>query len=289
MKVIHKLSKGTVSGAKPLDKPYEIRDTDTKGLLLRVQPSGVKSYVVELGRGKRRTVGDAGVLTLEQAKVTARQWLADLDSGKLPPAARGAKKPMTLREFITDKYAPWVKANRRSGKAALDALKAQFEADFYDKRLDKITSELWDTFSTARIQAGLVPATINRDLDRIRSVLSKAVEWGNVVRHPLAGVKAAEGADDQRVRYLTEAEEKALRAALSARENRRRVDRISGNQWNLDRGRRVRPIWDDAEYTDHLAPLVLLAVNTCMRRGELFGLAWTDVDLDRSVITVRAI
>lgn len=287
--MVRRLSASVVNGAKPFDKPYEIRDTDPKGLILRVQPSGVKSYVVELGRGKRRTIkGHAGVTTLEAARITARQWLADKDSGTLPPAARGKAKPMTLRAFITDKYAAWVTANRRSGKAALHALKAQFEADFYDVRLDKITSEMWDTFSTARVEAGKLPATINRDLDRLRSVLSKAVEWGNLNRHPLVGVKDAKGADEERARYLTDAEEKSLLAALAARDEKRRKDRISGNQWNMDRGHPIRPVWGDADYTDHLTPLVLTAIDTGMRRGELFGLEWTDIDLDRSVITIRA-
>ena len=34
-------------------------------------------------------------------------------------------------------------------------------------------------------------------------------------------------------------------------------------------------------------PLVLLAINTGMRRGELFDLNWADIDLDSKVITVR--
>ena len=286
--MVRKLSHAAYLSAKPQAKPYEIRDTDPKGLILRIQPSGVKSWVVEFERGKRRTIPNSGNITVEQAKVTARAWLADKDNGTLPPAARGKSKPMTLREFITDKYAAWVTANRRSGKAALHALKAQFEADFYDVRLDKITSEMWDTFSTARVEAGKLPATINRDLDRLRSVLSKAVEWGNLHRHPLVGVKDAKGGDEERVRYLSDAEETALRKALDAREDRRRLERINGNQWNMDRGHPIRHVWGDDEFTDHLKPLVVLALNTGMRRGELFGMTWSDVDLERSVITVRA-
>src|SRR3546814_13135311 len=39
-------------------------------------------------------------------------------------------------------------------------------------------------------------------------------------------------------------------------------------------------------FTDHLKPLVLLSINTGARRGELFDLDWSNVDLERRVMTV---
>ena len=36
----------------------------------------------------------------------------------------------------------------------------------------------------------------------------------------------------------------------------------------------------------HLRPLILLAINTGMRRGELLSLAWRNVDFQRGVIQV---
>ena len=40
-------------------------------------------------------------------------------------------------------------------------------------------------------------------------------------------------------------------------------------------------------YTDYVAPLVLLALNTGLRRGELLQLRWRDLDLQRRMLTVR--
>jgi integrase len=287
-KVIHKLTGRTVQGAKPMDKPYEIRDTDLKGLMLRVQPSGVKSFVMEFGRGQRRTIGSAAVVTLEQARVTARHWLADRDKGKLPAPARGKNKPLTLGEFIEKKYQPWVESERKAGKATIAALKAQFEGLLYAKRLGDITAYQLDKFKSDRLKAKIAPATVNRDLDRIRAVLSKALEWGLIDVHPARTVKRVKGGEDSRVRFLTPPEEKALRKALTDRESDRRARRLSGNAWAAERGHHGRALWKKDDFTDHLSPLVLLALNTGMRRGELFGLSWADVDLCNKVITIRA-
>jgi integrase len=282
-----KLTPRSVQGAKPFERPYEIRDTELKGLLLRVQPSGVKSYVMEFRRGERRTIGNALVLTVEQARTTARKWASDRDEGKLPPAARGPHRSITLGEFIEKHYAPWVEAERKAGSATISNLKAQF-GFLYRKPLGAVTAWQLDKFKASRLKAGIAPATVNRDLDRIRAVLSKAVEWGRLETHPLAAVKRVKGADNGRVRFLTAAEERRLRDALAKREADARLHRVSGNAWAEARGHAPRPMWPAKGYTDHLAPLVLLALNTGMRRGELFGLRWDDVDTCNKVLTVRA-
>jgi hypothetical protein len=86
-------------------------------------------------------------------------------------------------------------------------------------------------------------------------------------------------------RILSHEEEKALRSALKQREALRRQRRLTANQWRVERGYAEYPA--KSTYTDHLAPLVLLALLTGMRRGELFHLNWDDVDLVAAKIVVR--
>ena len=58
------IAKTAQSRDKP-EKPYEVRAEKPMGLLLRVQPSGSRSFYVQLGRGKRVRIGPAGTYTLK--------------------------------------------------------------------------------------------------------------------------------------------------------------------------------------------------------------------------------
>jgi integrase len=87
------------------------------------------------------------------------------------------------------------------------------------------------------------------------------------------------------VRYLTHEEECRFRAALTERDGRRRQARESANAWRRERGYERWPEY--GTFTDHLTPLVLLALNTGLRRGELFQLRWQDVQLKARLLTVR--
>ena len=55
---------------------YELRDTQVRGLLLRVQPSGHKSWVVTWEHGKRPTLRSDWHLTLDEAREIAHKTVA---------------------------------------------------------------------------------------------------------------------------------------------------------------------------------------------------------------------
>ena len=136
-------------------------------------------------------------------------------------------------------------------------------------------------------KAGMKPRSINRDVQRLQSVLSRAVEWGILDRHPLAGLKPLKADKTGRVRFLTSEEETALRKALETREEGLRQARIRFNTWRLARGKNPLPE-REGDYLDHLRPLVTVALNTGLRRGELLGLTWDAVNLPGKMLTVTA-
>ena len=157
-----KLTPRTVESAKPEATPYEIHDTDLKGLLLRVQPSGIKAYVVTWGRGKRRTLGRHPVMTVAGARKAALAALSESAEHGAPLAVIASQKPAkaveTFGEFMDDRYAPHVLATAKAGKATVHCIKRQF-GHLYGRKLTSITRADFDDFKASRLKAGTHPAT----------------------------------------------------------------------------------------------------------------------------------
>lgn len=272
------LTRARVEAEKPARQIRRLRDSTVPGLVLRILPNGSKKWAVIWGRGQEKIFGAYPVVTLDGARLQARRLLGEIADHGAPLAAIEAQKPkaLTLSDYIRDHYAPWAKANQKAGQATVDAIEAVF-GDLYGRELTAISALDLERFKAARLRAGIKPATVNRDLARIRGALSRAVDWQLLPVHPMRTVKQAKGVDDSRTRYLSAEEEKALRVALKARDEQARQRRESHNTWLAVRGREALP--PIGGYSDHLTPITLLALNTGMRRGELLGLLWEDVDL----------
>lgn len=106
-------------------------------------------------------------------------------------------------------------------------------------------------------------ATVNREIDVLSAVLNHARrEWGIHVENPIPYIKRPEKARARDRRFSAQ-EESYLLAALSG------GDRLADGTFSKG----ARNPW--------LLPLVQLAIETAMRRGELLALTWENVDLKR--------
>ena len=275
------LSRARVEKARPMPSAYRIWDARVPGLCLRILPSGTKTFEVHVGRNASLKLGRHPHLTLEAARKRAQARLGDFAKTGEHPTKR---KIVTLRDFLTDRYTSWFNAEHKNGQRNIDAIESQFE-DMLDRPLSEITAWKVEKYKASRLKKEISPATVNRDVVRLKALLAKAVEWGLLREHPLKTVKRAKGEADAVVRYLSDAEEKALRKALDERDRRAKLRRARGNAWRSERGRDALP--DITGYVDHLQPLVLISLNTGMRRGELTSITWDDVDLRRKVVTIR--
>lgn len=270
----------------PEGRDLDVYDTRLTGFALRLRKSGRHSYRVNYARGKWFTIGRITDLTPAEAREQAKAILGDAAKGLDVGAERRRSRAATLREYLRNIYGPWVTTHRKDGTATLARLQ-RFDADLGGKKLHEVTPWLVEKWRSKRLKAGRSPATINRDLTALKAALNRAVDWGVLEANPIAKVKPTKL--DQRgiVRYLSEDEERRLRAALVAREERARAERARANEWRVARGYPTMPDLYAVAFADHLRPMVLLALNTGLRRGELFNLTWPDVDLERRLLTVK--
>jgi integrase len=292
-----KLSNKIIQTLIPQAQPYEVVDSELKGFLLRVQPSGVMTFYLVYrsaeGKKKRYKIGKHGSVTPMQARGIALTLSGRVIGGedvqerkKQIRLAAENSKSRTLEGFLKAHYQDWVIAERKSGEATIKRIKSIFKS-FMDCSLDEINHWVVEKWRSERLKAGRKPATVNRDLITLKAVLSKAIEWEVLELHPLAKLKPLKTDKHSKVRYLTSEEEGGLRDALIARSARMRCEREQANQWRKERRYDLYPDLTQLHYADYLEPMVLLAMNTGMRRGELFGLLWCDINFSARVLTVN--
>lgn len=272
--------------AQPKSRPFDIHDSRLPGFVLRVQPSGVRSFCVQLGRGRRLTLGKVGHLTADQARRRCELILGNVAHGREPTAGLDGIARVSLGEYIDDQYRPWVIANRpRTASSALARIEYCFH-QWYNQPLCTLSTSQLETWKTARLAKGLRPATVLRDMANLSGLLSHAVRLGVLSDNPMRRVDKPRLDRTPNVRFLDHEEESHLRCALAARDSRLKAARESGNAWR--RERRRTPLRELARFGDHMTPAVLISLNTGLRRGELLALHWNDINFKLAVLSVQA-
>lgn len=181
----------------------------------------------------------------------------EIEDGKFVEPRRRCK--LTFSEFAP-RFLEWSAQNKRSTFRDKRLVK-NLQAHFGPLNLEKISIAEVEAFKTRRLSGDLrfgknkiCPgvSTVNRELACLRRMLNLAVAWGELRASPLTGKLKLAREPEGRVRYLTPDEAGRLVVACAP----------------------------------HLRPLVLLALNTGMRRGEVVGLRWSEVDLSRAVVSL---
>lgn len=286
---------------------YERSDNSTKavpGLSVRVTPTGKKTFslLYRNSEGVRRRIklGDFPTLSVKQAQTKARLMAAESQSNgrdhlaekEAKRQARARAKVSTLSGFLDGKYRVYAQENLKRPEEAISRVNACFP-DWLDQPMSAITDlkvQRWITTTRGR----KTETTIGADLNRLSGVLSVAVAMGYLNNHPLqaqerkrSGIKlpSCVSADD-RVRYLSPEERARLMNALIERDRHIITGRESANARRRRREKSELPTITG--YGDYLHPLIITALNTGLRRGELLQLTWDNVHLDRRQVTVMS-
>jgi len=292
-----KLTNRSISALEPRSAAYDVRDTDIKGFLVRVRPSGSMTYLLQYrnanGLQKHFKLGAVGNIKPTPARDLAEKKAGEVAHGidiqeekKAQRLAAERERHGSLRGFFDKQYFPWLKEHRKSWRDTETRIKKHF-GYLFDRHLNEIDAWSIEKWRSEQIKKGANKNTLNRHMSALKAMLSKAVEWEVIDHHPLTKVKPLKTDKKGKVRYLSNSEEITLRKALQKRDMKIKSERDSANQWRRERGYDLLPDLKRTHYADHLTPIVLLALNTGMRRGELFNLDWADINLRSKMLTVE--
>lgn len=204
-----------------------------------------------LGNGKEKweSVGKVGRVTKTMAQAKLEERKRQVRRGELEMI--GAKIP-TLSEF-TEEYLNYVRNVKQKRSWTRDKeLLTNLCKYFGDKKLSGIAPKDLEDYKLARLKE-VKPATINRALGCLKHLFNLAKRWKKFFgENPVTQVEFFEE-NNKLERILTPEEEERLLACSAP----------------------------------HLRPIVLCALNTGMRKGEILSLKWSNVDLENNIITIE--
>lgn len=184
------------------------------------------------------------------SKKDAENALAATKADVLRGEFRFKSKIRKELEDFSYEYLEYAKVSKRSwtrDEIALEHLKSFFKG----KILSKISARDIEDYKQKRLEK-VKPPTINRELAILKHMFNLAIKWKYVNENPV-----------REVEFFQE-RELAIRT-LKKDEAQRLIEASNGN----------------------LKPLIIVALNTGMRRGELLKLKWNDLDFDNHFIYIK--
>lgn len=219
------------------------------------------AYVLELPRGpdqKRRQKWKSGFKTKREAQAALNKALAEVQDGTYVESTK-----LTVRELMER----WHKSIERTVSPNThqtygDMIRCYILPELGEFSLARV-KPLHVEELTEKLDARLAPATVRL----VRSVLGlafdRAVRWKLIPSNP----------EDEAIPY------RSPRAAFDADEE---DEETVGRALSADE---LAQILAKAEPWFQVA--ILIAAGTGMRRGEVLGVRWTDLDLERGILRVR--
>ncbi|MGJ0533096.1 MAG: tyrosine-type recombinase/integrase [Methylocystis sp.] len=285
-----KITKTSVDALAPREKPWIAWDTDLTGFGVRVQPSGVKSYVVQFyvgGGGRnadepRRTIGKTATLTAVQARKAAADLLAKVRLGADPVAEQRAAQAIPSFAEIADEWlAAHVKAKRkgRTAKEYERILKTVLAPAFGKTRFTDLRH-----VDAARLHEGMAetPALANRALAIVSSI------WGWAARRKIVSAidNPAKGIERYpehgRERFLSSAEFARLGDALHEAET---VGLVYDVDDDKPKAKHAPKADNRRTIVDPFAiAAIRLLILTGARLQEIVAAKWSYVDVERGIL-----
>ena len=158
-----------------------------------------------------------------------------------------------FEEFSEEYLREYAVKRKRSWKSDQCYLKAHLVPFLGQLRLSEITRQHVERYTSRRVDDGVKKATINGELAVLRKMMYKAIDWGRLDKNPVRKEDFFQGEEQMKERVLTSEEQGRLLMASPT----------------------------------SLRPILITALNTGMRRGEILGLEWARVSLENRQIILE--
>ena len=262
------LNKRNVESLKSAEKPFIAWDDKLSGFGLRVQPTGVRSYIVNyrVGTGGRKAanrrlvIGRHGRVTADQARRLAQETLGRVAAGEDPATERSRSRTApTLREAFEEYLAAGPK-RKDSTLAVYRGIVYRNLGAWVDRTLDSIDRrDVEKCFLRLTNEAGWVQA--NGAMNMLRVLYRRHCLDFQGLHNPVDQWRAAGGRPHRQRRRTIQPPVEVLPRW------HRGIETVVQN-----------PVARDA---------FRFGLYTGMRRAEVFGLEWARVDLDGMTFRVE--
>ena len=150
-----------------------------------------------------------------------------------------------------EEYLAWARVNKAPNTYVMNRFYGDRLREAFTGHLSALTAKQVEDYKVKR-RAVVSPATVNRELALLKHMCTKAVEWSYLKANPMRSVRLLKEPPG-RLRYLIWAEMGSLVEACPP----------------------------------HLRTIVVTAMHTGMRKSEILGLKWQDIDFGAKTITVH--
>ncbi len=159
-------------------------------------------------------------------------------------------KPYTFNELV-NQYLDWVNGRQRSYSRKKSVVK-KLKERFGNMELNDFNYRTLEAFQTDCIRNDFKPAYVNKIITVFKHMFTKALDWEMIAEETFKQVRKVKllKGEVKRLRYLSDEEAERL-------------------------------IFNCEPY---LKPIVVCALNTGMRKSEIFNLTWDRVDLKNRII-----
>jgi integrase len=243
-------------------------DDDPRGLGLRIFPSGHKSFLLSYRiatRKKLMTLGDYGVLTLDEARKRAKRELAAIENDDADPLATKRQRDLEARTGTIEQTFKAYLADRKPKRA--DDLLALAKRDIFPS----FGHRGWRELRRSELREWHAAFAGNYTANRALQALRAALYW-RLWRE-----------DDDGSDKALKRDARNPCAGIALRKEKPRQVRLE-----LSDVAKLESAIDAESESPYMRALFRFLLATGCRRGEALSLRWDDVDLgDNAAITFR--